>query len=113
MRKQIEEAIKNVTYKPGWSFIVNQAGCQSYVQVQLPSEGAAIPWRGRKWLLSDHMTEGEVVQTCLMAVLAAEEHEAREAFEYKGKAIFGPHLSMDQLLTIADETEFRAPYPVA
>ncbi len=64
-------------------------------------------WRGRKWLLSQHMTEGEVVQTALMACLAAEEHEAREAFRYKGKALFGPHLAVEALLANADEVAVR------
>ncbi len=40
--------------------------------------GRPAPWRGRKWFLSDHMTDGEVVQTLLMATLAAIEHEVRE-----------------------------------
>lgn len=53
--------------------------------------------RGRKWWLSPHMTRSELVQTALMAVLAAVEHEAREDFRYKGVAIFGPHLDVEAL----------------
>lgn len=47
--------------------------------------------KGRKWLLSEHMTRNEVVQTCFLAVMTAAEHEVRENFRYKGRAIFGPH----------------------
>jgi hypothetical protein len=53
--------------------------------------------RGRKWLLSTHMMDEEVVQTALMAVLAFEEHEAREAFLFDGKRLFSPHKSLAAL----------------
>jgi hypothetical protein len=52
---------------------------------------------GRPWMLSEEMTDAQVVQTALMAVLAAEEHEAREQFTYLGRPIFGPHPSLDVL----------------
>lgn len=57
-------------------------------------------WYGRKWRLSPHMTEGEVVQTALMATLAASEHEHREKFQYKGVSVFDPHFDIDQLVAL-------------
>lgn len=65
--------------------------------------------RGRKWLLSQHMTKSEFIQTCLKAVLTAEEHEIRERFTYKGEAIFGPHFDVDELYRIAtdEKTDIR------
>lgn len=63
---------------------------------------AVVVHRGRKWLLSPHMTEGEVVQTALMAVLAALEHEAREDFTYKNQAIFGPHYDLEILVAVCE-----------
>lgn len=62
--------------------------------------------RGRKWRLSAHMTRSEVVQTALAGALAAVEHEAREAFLYRGCAVFGPHLDVDALVDA--RTEVRA-----
>lgn len=55
---------------------------------------------GRKWRLSPHMTDGEVIQTALMATLACAEHEHRERFTYKGKAIFGPHFDVEKLVEL-------------
>ena len=98
--------LASVSYKDGWSFLLSKQGL--YLQVQMPPAGG-VSWKGRKWQLSEHMTEGEIVQTALMACLAAEEHEAREAFNYKGKALFGPHLSIEKLLAIADSIEMREP----
>lgn len=44
-----------------------------------------------------HNTKTEIVMTALKAVLAAEEHEARERFKYRGEAIFSPHVDVDDL----------------
>ena len=51
----------------------------------------------RKWYLSEHMTEGELVQTALAAALMAEEHECREAFWYDGDRITQPHQDMEAM----------------
>jgi hypothetical protein len=64
---------------------------------------------GRKWYVSKHATCGEVVQTCLKAVLAAHEHEAREQFTYKGAALFQPHPDVDQLVALAGVRVERRP----
>lgn len=63
--------------------------------------------KGRKWLLSPHMVRSEVVSTIFKAVMTFEEHEIRERFLYKGKAIYGPHLDVEALLSVADQTESR------
>lgn len=57
--------------------------------------------RGRKWMLSTDMTRNEVVQTCFLAVLTAQEHEVREQFRYRGRAIFNPHWNPDSLYDFA------------
>ena len=82
---------------------VCQDGNRQYLQV---SDGK---WTGRKWMLSPHMTDGEVVQTTLAAVLAWYEHEARETFKFRGAAIFNPHLSLDALISRAEQTQEREP----
>lgn len=101
----IAQVLAQISYKPGWIFVYSPERC--YVQIQLPPDPQGKVWRGRKWLLSTHMTEGEIVQTALLACLSAEEHEAREVFQYKGKALFGPHMDMSSLLSIADRTVER------
>ncbi len=112
MRQLTSDVLALIDYKPGWSIKANPLcghnGTYWYLQVTLPPDEDGKVWKGRKWLLSDHMTEGEIVQTALMACLAAEEHEAREAFKYQGRALFGPHLTMQGLLRAADCVEGRA-----
>lgn len=66
----------------------------------------------RKWGVSRWSTESEVVQTALMAALAAEEHEAREAFQYKGKRVFNPHIDVNVLLEVCNVEDVRDGLPV-
>lgn len=93
----IREALSQLKYKD-WEFLL--AVDEAWLQVRFVDNG--IPWGGRKWTLSRHMTKGEVVQTALKAVLAAEEHEAREKFLYRERAIFGPHYDVDRLVDLID-----------
>lgn len=78
-----------------------------YLQLRFEADGRA--HHGRKWLLSQHMTDSEVVQTALLAVLTAEEHEARERFRYKGQAIYGPHQSAEDLVRYPARLDVREP----
>jgi hypothetical protein len=55
----------------------------------------------RKWMLSYHMCDEEIVSTGLKAVLAAVEHEAREQFKWKGQPIYRPHYNLDALYDIS------------
>lgn len=64
---------------------------------------------GRKWFVSRHSTTSEIVQTALMAVLAAQEHEVREEFRYRGKAVFGPHFDVEELSKRLPAMDLRSP----
>lgn len=83
--------------------------------VELRGAGALLQFRarcgaqgmqgGRKFYVSAHATDSEIIQTALLAVLAFEEHEAREAFRVDGIAAFSPHWPIDALVAAADEIE--------
>lgn len=62
--------------------------------------GEPMAWNGRWWRLSEHMTDGEVVQTAFLAVMTALEHEAREAFTYRGVTVFDPHYDIEKLVEL-------------
>ena len=84
-----------------WRFRVGTDDARVFLQVEAVAAcmvtGKPMQWSGRKWLLSPFMTKSEVVQTAFKAVLTAIEHETREAFRYRGEAIFGPHFDVDRL----------------
>jgi len=112
-REEICDIIADVEYKD-WSVKLGWSGADRdlYLQVvfQAPdttTRGRPMVQKGRKWRLSRWMTRSEVVQTLLKAILTAEEHEARERFRYRGRAIFGPHLDVEALWESAGRQEKR------
>ncbi len=111
--KAVHEIVKQITYKDGWFIdayqtVVHRSGefepyegeifLQVYFEAKDAETGKISEQRGRKWLVSRHMTKSEIVLTALKAILTAEEHEARELFRYKDVAIFHPHLDVDVMV---------------
>ena len=64
-------------------------------------------WNTRKWFISEHATDSEILQTILKLCITSAEHEARENFLYRNRAIYGPHLNKDMLWENAGNTEER------
>lgn len=62
--------------------------------------GKSHTWKSRKWRLSTHMTDGEIVQTAFKAVMTAMEHEVREQFKFHGVSIFDPHYDIYKLVEL-------------
>lgn len=96
----IQGILKGINYKD-WTFIFHDSP-PWWLQVRFEADGAL--QHGRKWLLSEHMTAGEIVQTAFKAVLTAEEHEAREKFLFRGSTIFSPHFDIDLLSRFAGDS---------
>lgn len=94
------EILKDVKYK-NWVINVFRDGEEVVLQVWFLDGDET--QHGRKWRLSLHMTKSELVQTALKAVLAAEEHETREKFLYRGAPVFGPHIDVDKLWELTTE----------
>ncbi len=104
--------LDHVRYKRGWSLLVRSETNNIYLQWVFDGPcadtGEIKPQHCRKWRLSVYMTEGELVQTAFAAALAAEEHECREFFGYKGVRVFGPHIKFSALMEAAQHIEGRA-----
>jgi hypothetical protein len=101
--------LKRISY-PGYEIILGGEGEDLYLQV-LCDEGVCnvtgqqMRWAGRKWRLSRFMTDGEVVQTAFMAVMAANEHETREKFTYRGVSVFDPHYDIEKLVALRSQPD--------
>jgi hypothetical protein len=65
------------------------------------SEGNEKEWHGRKWYLSPHMIDDEIIKTVFLAFKVVIEHEVLEGFKYDGKAVFNPHVNFEELVKIA------------
>ena len=95
-------------------FVLRTTGdSRPYLQIQCEDKctvtGDDYRWHGRKWQLSWHMTDSEVVQTCWLAAKTAMEHELRERFKWEGECIFRPHFDIRALHEIsrANRVEVR------
>jgi hypothetical protein len=65
------------------------------------NDGVYKEWRGRKWQLSEHMTDDEIIKTAYAAFEAAVKHEAMEGFKVDGITLFNPHVDFEELLKIS------------
>ena len=105
---QFEQVLQRITYKPGWSFVVFRDGDRPVLQVHCTNlYDGTTAWRSRKWFLSPHMTNSEIVQTAFKAVQTAEEHELRKQFKYRSRPIFGPHFDIEKLVDLCEDPEGR------
>jgi hypothetical protein len=69
---------------------------QSHAIIQFASElpdthtgFVGLQW-GREWVIRPNMSDAQIVNTMLKAVLTFAEHEIRENFTFEGKRIFEP-----------------------
>lgn len=60
-------------------------------------------WKGRKWYLSEHMTNDEIVKTAYCGFEAAVKHEIMEGFKIDDKILFNPHVNFEELLLITNK----------
>lgn len=101
--------LEQIQYKPGWylSSDYNVTYLRWTWKAKCVKTGSEVDVTGRKWILSEHMTESELVCTALKAALTCEEHETREHFTYEGKRVFNPHINVRRLLEICDDEDVR------
>lgn len=97
------EVLGRVSF-PGFKFHALRWALGYYLQIECDGvdnvSGERLVWKSRKWILSPHMTDGEVVQTAFKAVLTALEHEAREKFKYRDVTVFDPHYDIEALVEL-------------
>ncbi len=65
------------------------------------NSGEIEDWKGRKYYLSDFMTEDEVIKTCYVAFEQAVKHEVMEGFKVDGTILFNPHINFEELLKVS------------
>lgn len=108
MKESFHERVERLTNEMecgDFIFCFVHSGTTHYVQIickdtcNLTDE--PYTWKGRKWLLSIHMTDSEIVQTCFAGAKMAMEHELRETFKWRGECIFRPHFDIVALHEIS------------
>lgn len=107
----IKKLVSDVEYG-GWEFVVTEKGDGFLIQIQFISSDSDNPGvlelqKCRKWYVSPHSCDAEVIRTCFIAVKQAEEHELCERFRFKGKQIYNPHIDPVQLAAFVDGKPFQ------
>lgn len=91
-------------YYPDYSFKVHVGHGGVYIQAYYEDEDIhahTIEVQDtRKWLISTHMTDSEIVQTAFKCCLTSAEHRVRENFTYKNARVFGPHFDVEDLVKV-------------
>lgn len=62
---------------------------------------------GGKAYLSPHMNKSELVRLVFGLFRAYEEHECREFFNWRNRAVFGPHIDIESLWVAAEDLDYR------
>lgn len=99
--ENVNKIISLIQYKD-WKFVVLTKGDGFLIQVQFMGEdtdgsGQMELQKCRKWFISQHSGDSEIIRSCFLAIRQAEEHELCERFLYKGQQIYNPHLDMDRM----------------
>ena len=112
--KHIREIVSRISFK-NYTFRVShfnpnthnviRAFSPLYLQCRFNAENACNPGiietqACRKWVLSEWMTDSEIIQTAFLAVKTAEMHEIHEQFKYDGVPVFNPHLDIPFIGTL-------------
>lgn len=99
--ESIKSVVENISFND-WMFRVGTSGDNTpFLQVLFKDidriTGVEEIQRCRKWQLSYHMVNSEIVRTAFKAVEQAMLHEVQETFKYKGARVYNPHVDMDML----------------
>jgi hypothetical protein len=113
---RVKILVDEIDYKQGYRLLCERdkkdpAG-RLYLQVECDRPdvytGLAGVGHGGKAYLSEHMTDGEIVRRAFSLFMAYEEHECREWFQWRSRAVFGPHISTEALWSVADQMDYRS-----
>lgn len=112
---RIENILSHIELEESYSILLirdalNEPG-RYFIQLEKTGTDAIKggPWtgRGERLFLSELMTDSEIANSIFDYYRLFHEHEARETFKWKGRAIFSPHRSMDGLWEGAKKLDLR------
>ncbi len=79
----------------------------TYVEADIDT-GVPEEQRARKWYISPHMTETEIVETAFAACQRSMMHVVGEHFLYLGKRVYSPHFEIDARLELCIHERYDA-----
>lgn len=81
---------------------------QVFYEAPCTHTGTMEKWTGRKWYLSRHMTDDEIVKTAYVAFESSVKHEIMEGFKVDGIILFNFHINFEELLKVSHKEVKRS-----
>lgn len=98
------------------TFRVEPMGGGFFLQVQYMEAdietGAVERQNARKWYISAHSTETEIVETAFKACRTSMEHVLKEHFTYLGRRVYSPHFEIQARLELCDAKRYDGRIPI-
>lgn len=101
--EKLRGILSNISFRDWWFEVQNKGDgflMQAVFMGPDTITGKVEEQRCRKWYISSHAVDGEVVRTAWKAIEAAVVHEAAEEFYYKATRIYDPHRDPEALINI-------------
>jgi len=99
-KESIQDLLNKIQYKD-WQFHLESREDCFTLQIRFfdvcVNTGELSLQTCRKWFISKHMTDNEIIRTVFMAVEKAEYHEMCEKFKFDNKLINNPHFDVLQM----------------
>lgn len=100
-KADVQKIIDRIQFRD-WNFVLEEREDCFDIQIQFMApcnvaHGEPELQHCRKWMVSRHCCENEVVRTAYKAIQGALEHEAAEQFLFDGIRIFDPHVNYTEL----------------
>lgn len=73
--------------------------------------GAPALQKARKWYISSHATETEIVETAYAACVRSMQHVVSEHFLYRRRRVYSPHFDIQGRIDLCDAEQFDARPP--
>ena len=107
---EIQQIVDQISFREYNLYVLWNERGQMYLQASYHEPdvvtGKVELQQTRKWILSEHMTKSEIVQTAFKACLTSMEHRTREHFLYKGERVYSPHYDVEALVDLCRSQRF-------
>lgn len=114
--ESIKIIVSKIKYKDWIFHIDDKTGETPFLQIRFYDKdfytGKLEIQHCRKWLLSYHMVDVEIVRTAHKAVRTAMEHEVDEQFTYDGAVLFHPHHDLEAMTAFAKKKKISVRTPL-
>lgn len=108
--EMVKKVLADITYENGdreWVISFTESNDMFFIRANFYRYDSISKKKGwskdvRPWPVENWRDIGYLVQTVFKAVMTNEEHEIREGFKYKGKALYGPHSVQSEASRMSD-----------